>query len=329
MKHFISLAVSAVVLSACTEQTSKKVVSPTPVQISIERLEDQLTSFETIEEADAFIKEYSLFSSIVLGAGQFPNPRILTSNLVRMSGDPHLDTLTMNTKAVFPSVKKLEKEISSAYSYLTHYYPETTIPKAYTFVSGFGTELMVEDSLVVIGLDFFSTSKTKFFPRDIPAYILKYYQEPYIPSKIMALMSRKYNQFDRSDNSLLSQMIYYGKACYFMEHMLPHAPDSIIIEYSAKEIDDLVYTESTVWAHFINKKLFFNDTQEAKRRYIDERPTIPEIADKCPGRIGRWLGWQIVRAYMNENQALSLQELMKEKNANLIFKGSKYRPRKP
>ena len=51
-----------------------------------------------------------------------------------------------------------------------------------------------------------------------------------------------------------------------------------------------------------------------------------EIDNESPGRIGVWIGWQIVRSFMNNNE-VSLQQLM-TLDAKEIFERSKYKPKK-
>jgi uncharacterized protein YjaZ len=51
-----------------------------------------------------------------------------------------------------------------------------------------------------------------------------------------------------------------------------------------------------------------------------------EIDNESPGRIGRWIGWQIVRSYM-ENNKIALQEMLK-KDEKEIFENSKYKPKR-
>jgi uncharacterized protein YjaZ len=51
-----------------------------------------------------------------------------------------------------------------------------------------------------------------------------------------------------------------------------------------------------------------------------------DIDKESPGRIGVWLGWQIVRSYMNNNE-VTLQQLL-QTNAEEIFNKSKYKPKK-
>jgi uncharacterized protein YjaZ len=51
-----------------------------------------------------------------------------------------------------------------------------------------------------------------------------------------------------------------------------------------------------------------------------------EIDNESPGMVGRYIGWQIVRSYM-ENNTVTVPQLL-IKNADEIFKNSKYKPKK-
>ncbi|MBL7874085.1 MAG: gliding motility lipoprotein GldB, partial [Cyclobacteriaceae bacterium] len=56
------------------------------------------------------------------------------------------------------------------------------------------------------------------------------------------------------------------------------------------------------------------------------RPKTYEVGDQAPGRIGTWVGWQIVRKFAAKKSDLSLPEVMSLRDAKLIFNESGYRP---
>ncbi len=47
----------------------------------------------------------------------------------------------------------------------------------------------------------------------------------------------------------------------------------------------------------------------------------------APAMIGNWVGWQILRSYMNNNSDVSLQDLLAEMDAKKILKFSGYKPK--
>jgi uncharacterized protein YjaZ len=51
-----------------------------------------------------------------------------------------------------------------------------------------------------------------------------------------------------------------------------------------------------------------------------------ELDNESPGRLGQYIGWQIVKAYM-ENNDVSLMDML-QKDAAEIFNNSKFKPRK-
>jgi uncharacterized protein YjaZ len=51
-----------------------------------------------------------------------------------------------------------------------------------------------------------------------------------------------------------------------------------------------------------------------------------EIDNESPGRVGQWIGWQIVRSFMQNNK-VSMQEMIKM-DAKELFEKSKYKPKK-
>ena len=160
----------------------------------------------------------------------------------------------------------------------------------------------------------------------MPKYILKRYEREYIVPLVIMLISSSYNAYDENDNTLLSEMIFYGKAYYFAQMLMPNTPDSLIAGYSDQEIADLELNQTSIWRHFIEKSLFYETDFLKKKRYIGERPRTYEISKKCPGRIGRWLGWKIVQFYAYHNKNVTLSALMNSKDAYRIFHESNYKP---
>jgi hypothetical protein len=77
----------------------------------------------------------------------------------------------------------------------------------------------------------------------------------------------------------------------------------------------------------VEKEVFYNTMKSVKQKYIEERPKTIEIGDQCPGRIGVWIGWQIIDEYARRNSTgNNLSTLMQLDNAQQIFVASKFRP---
>jgi uncharacterized protein YjaZ len=99
--------------------------------------------------------------------------------------------------------------------------------------------------------------------------------------------------------------------------------------YTPEQIKWCNENEGYIWRYFIEKELLYSDDQKLIPRFINMAPFSKfylEIDNETPGRVGSWVGWQIVRSYM-ENNEVSLQQLLNS-NAKEIFEKSKYKPKK-
>ena len=75
--------------------------------------------------------------------------------------------------------------------------------------------------------------------------------------------------------------------------------------------------------------MLYSSDSDLDARFINVAPfsKFYQASDgDSPGRIGVWIGWQIVRSYMRNND-VTLQELIAVSPED-IYKKSKYKPRK-
>ena len=298
------------------------------VDIKIERLESKVLNIATPNELSEFMMEEPVIGEFFLRRGEYPNDEIFANEIIARFSNPYIDSLEMEIESTYKDLSKLESELEDAFSLMKHYYPEFEIPIVKTVATGFDYDLFVSDSLIVIGLDFYMGPEAKFRPMGVYNYILKRYDQKYIVPSIMLLygISTDINKHDPDDETILSDMISYGKSYYFAKRMLPCTADSTIIWYSDKEFNGVKANKSSVWSHFIDNKLLFERNHLVKRKYLDERPKTFEIGTECPARIATWVGWEIVNKYMADRPEITLQELMETKSAMAVFEQSKYRP---
>ncbi len=317
-------------LLACNSDSKDNInrpdVSDTKVDVTIHRLEKPLFEANSRDEINAFLKENELFAQKFLRAGEYPSDSVLVEQLWQLSQDPHLDTLYRESQQIFPNLQQWEEQFATAFRYIKHFYPEFQPPVIYTVVSGFGTDLFVTDEMIVIGLDYFLGPEATFRPQEVPQYILRRYAPEYAVPGALLLLSSRFNQTDTQDKSMLAEMVYYGKSYYFVDYVLPQVPDSVMIGFTNEEIEGVNQNKAIVWNHFLKNELLFDTNQMLKKKYLEERPKTLEIGDKAPGRVGVWVGWDIVRTFMAKKEELNLRQLMELQDARTIFNEAKYNP---
>ncbi len=304
-------------------------VPPLESPVTISRLEQQLFSASSPGEITDFLQDNKLFAQNFLNSGQYPSDSVLAQQLFTLIQNPALDTLYRQTQSKFTDLSGWEDELSQAFATVRYYWPEFVVPQVVTTVSGLGAmgnEYAISDSLLVISLDYFLGEEAAYRP-DFPAYILQRFAPDYAVPGAMVLLSTRFNKVNPKDNSLVGDMIYYGKSYYFAKFLLPNTPDSLITGFTAEQQAGVAYNQERIWSHFLDKELLYTTKDEDKRRYLGERPTVPEIGDKAPGRVGYWIGWEIVKSHMRNQEEQNLRKLMENQDARQIFKEARYIPK--
>ncbi|WP_111669356.1 gliding motility lipoprotein GldB [Algoriphagus litoralis] len=297
------------------------------LEVKITRLEDEFFGAKTTADYLFLLDKYPDFASNFLQESLYESPESLAASLVEVHQDSALRVLYDSVNLEFADITTLEKELETAFKAVKYYFPDFQVPKVYTFVSGFNSDLIVSDEMIVIGLDYFLPADHTFQP-DIARYMAVRYEKEYLVPMIVLAISSKYNITNPADNTLLSEMIYYGKAYHFVKAIMPCTSDQYIIGYTPDEIAECFDNEEYIWAHFVENELLYETNPFEIRKYIGEAPFTDAISTKAPGRLGRWLGWNIVDDY-RFNQDLDLPVLMMESDVEKIFRQSGYRPRRP
>lgn len=330
MKKILNFIVISLIIVGCTKKNECKDapdVSDIKVDITIERVEQAFFKNKTKEGIRAVLQKEKLLANKFFGLNPAQNDSLVVNSLYNTFNHPSLDTVYKETQAVFGDMKDIENQFEDAFKNIKYHFPDFYIPQVKTIVTGLSHDLYVSDSLIVIGLDFFLGPKGTYVP-NIPNYVLKRYQKQYITSIIVSLISQKYNKTDMLDKTLLAEMVYYGKSYEFVKTMLPCVSDTIILGYDKQEVIDCDYFENTIWANFVQNNLLFKTDHFTKNKFVGESPKTYEIGDKCPGRIGRWVGWKIVQKYRSEKESVNIADLMKDTDIKRLFEASKYKPEK-
>lgn len=303
-------------------------VSNGEVNISLEDLTDDMVGLNSQEEAVDFIGANPFVADYFFERRRYPSDSAVAMSMVNIFSNPsYKDTLYQQVRNEFGDFADLQGEFEEAYRYYKHYYPGVAIPKLQMVLAGLQKDLFVSDSLISVAADYFLGPEAAYVPNGVPEYILMRYQKEYIVPMSMLLLTQKQNTTDQSDKTLLADMVFYGKSYFLTKMTMPCTPDSLLIGYTAKEMEDINKNEHIIWANFLENDLLYETSHFMKNKFIGERPKTFEISQQCPGRIGIWVGWQIVKSYMQNNPEVSVNELMKKTDAQEIFSKSKYKPR--
>ena len=326
IKNIFLFFALAFFISACEKKKEKDSVnvSDLKIEVKFKRFEKEVFALKSRGEIKNFLEKNKSFSFHFFHYTGQKEDSVIINEIYNRISSAELQKFEKQIETEYADVKDLENRFAEAFKHIKHYYPSFNPPTVYTMVTGFlpQKDLVVSDSIIIIGLDYFMPASSLYVP-DLPDYILKRYKRPYIvPISILAL-SAKYAKVNPADQTLLADMIGFGKSLQFTSYMLPDVPDSIIIGYTSQQIMDIENNKEVIWAHYVKEGLFYSTNHFVKPKYVGERPFTAEIGKIIPPRTGWSLGWQMINKYMEKGH--TLQETLADPDAKKIFSGSGYK----
>lgn len=231
--------------------------------------------------------------------------------------------------AEFPNFVKETADLELLFKHVLYYFPNYKVPKVITVVSDvdYTNRVILADTLLLIGLDNYLGKDHRFYG-GIEQYIAAGLEKEYLVSDVASAFGKIKVSFP-SDRTFLAQMIYYGKELFLKDKLMPLATDAQKIGYSKEELEWAQANEEQIWRYFIEREVLYSTDNMLAPRFLDPAPFSKfrlELDNESPGRLGRYMGWQIIRAFMNNND-VKLSQLL-GLSAEEIFKKSNYKPKK-
>jgi gliding motility-associated lipoprotein GldB len=319
MNKIFGIIVIIFTIVSCKNDTKPFVdVSNINVDVKIDRFEQQFYTENGTNLDKLKIKYPYLFPA--------QNP---DSIWLQKINDSEEQILYKKSQEVFKNFDDEEAQIENLFKHITYYHPTFKSPKIITLITDldYNNKIMYADSLLFISLDMYLGKNDEVY-KDFPEYLSKNYDKSQLIVDIAKAISERFLISNRN-RQFIDEMINEGKKLYLLDSYLPDVSDAQKIGYSNDEIEWVTLNETQIWTYFIENNLLYSTDDQLNKRFIENAPFSKfyiNIDKESPGRVGVWLGWQIVRSYMNNNN-VTLQQLL-QTNANEIFKKSKYKPKK-
>jgi uncharacterized protein YjaZ len=185
---------------------------------------------------------------------------------------------------------------------------------------------MYYENVMGVGVDMYLGSDYPYYNQVVYNYQKQTMRKECISGDLLSMYLAYNIAYNSKYNRLLEHMIFRGKQMFLLKELLPEEPAWEIIGYSKDQWDWCETYEQAIWNRIMEKRDLFKTESTVRASYLNEGPFTAEISQESPGRLGVWIGWQIVDSYMRNNEQVTIQELMSEGDAQKILEQSFYKP---
>jgi hypothetical protein len=347
IKRFFHTLLTGLILSGCSDPNGwKKIdVSKEKVSYTVDRFDRDFFAIDTthIDESEAKLRTkygyfYDDYIHHIMNFGRPQNPLDTSrknpqADIIQFLSNRSDRDLYDTVQKEYPDIKDIGPGLTDMLQHFQYYFPQKPhITRVYTMITEFSDGVATyDDSTVCIGLDMYLGSSYRYYASvDLPQFMIAKLKKPYIVPNIAEAL---YNaNFDRTAYNaqlpLIEALVNEGRKYYYMECMMPDAPDSIIMGYTSRQEEWCRNSEKSIWQFFNERDLLFKINYMEQKRYTTDGPTTTGMPPESPPRVGSWVGWQIVRKFMKNNRAnVTLPDLLDKYTARDIFAASNYKPK--
>ena len=330
------LIVGFTLLYSCQSNNFEVDTNKIDLQIKLGRLDKDLFSKPALQ-IDSLNKElkesygsfYNVYLRDILNIGELKDPMI--GVLVdKFRSDPVWKETQVEIENVFPNLATEKEEIEEAFKRYKFFFPSSAIPNLVAYNSGFNVGIYPSDSTLGIGLEWYLGAENKILKQLATEDFPQYKKDQMLPINLVASSLKGWllykHQSNLKNETLLDVIVYYGKILFILKTILPGKNENTIVGYSPEQLLWCRKNEFSFWTYLVDNKLIFTKNYKDISRMVSDGPFTSGISQESPAKIGIWLGYEIVKQYVEKTNVTSLQKLLDTNDSRLLLKY--YKPSK-
>ena len=329
----ISICCLVILLGSCSKKNRFEIdTTKNRYEVKIHRFDKDMLALDTTHLKPGLDKLYTkyhdflpVFTATILDTSATDTAAV-RNLFYKFLTDKTFKPVNKKAMQTFTNVTDIEKQVSDAFTYIHYYFPEVQLPEIYFYVSGFNRSVMMNNKFIGVGSDFYLGSNYPAYKDFTYKYMIYNMRRECVATDLVSTTLFRMFVMNSSEYRLLDNMLFRGKIMYLLSVFMPNEKPENIMGYTLEQWKWSKTNEKQIWGYVIDQKHLFSTDLQLIRKYMNDAPFTAPVSQESPGRLGTWLGWQIVESYMSNNPKISLTDLMKESNYQKMLEDSGYRP---
>jgi hypothetical protein len=271
---------------------------------------------------------YQIYIEDILQGAPIGDPQ-LSVMLSRFVNDPDWSAVQEAIDSVFADMEPQEEDFSNAFARLKVLFPDSTTPRIVAFNSGFNYGIYPTEDALMLGLEWFIGQQHPVIghlaPDAFPQYVKdRMHPEMLVPSAVKGWLMVHYLKQTPGED-VLTHLVETGKVMVLLDALLPDTPPHLKFAFSQEQLKWTEANEFNLWKEIVNSDKLFSKKPIDVNRFLNDAPFTPGFPRESPGHIGEWIGYRMVRAYLDNDPNVTFEQLFQMNDPREILKH--YKPK--
>lgn len=214
---------------------------------------------------------------------------------------------------ILSQVKTKEEQITTAFRYFMFHFDSVSPPDQVIYMNKLFSNIHCSDSAVTVAPESYIPPESEVIS-SIPKNQLYEWQRDrmdiqYLERDILVNWIQVH-LFNEIDKQLAQHIVQAGKLLYILNASFPNADERYILRYSEVDWKWATQHEEMTWNYLVKEQLLFKNNRRDKANFLNAGPTTVGLPEESPDRMGQYLGYKMVKGFMQENKQVSLQDLL-------------------
>lgn len=320
LKNILRIGLFLVLISSCSHDPLDVDSSSVSIKLNYVNLDSAIYYSDAI----SLVNNHHIFQETIgeiyayqmgycLRIGQISDTALVNS-ISQFKSDKAIKKIEKQIHTKFKDLSTYKATIEDGFKHLKYHFPKGKMPESIVFMNSlFQSNAFCSDKEIGIGLERY-LGKNNPVIKELPSepfydWIKEGMNEEYLERDVLCawIMTHYLNEIE---GNLAENIIRWGKILYLTEAAFPTVEKNIIIRYSKEDYIWALNNLLAFWKYLVNEKLLFKINELDRANLLNEAPFTIGLPEKSPDRFGQFLGWQIVKNYMEQNE-ITPEQLIK------------------
>lgn len=210
----------------------------------------------------------------------------------------------------------LQQQISHIVSEMAETGLDMPVRSFASVIWGRPRSIVFADSVMLIALNHYLGSEHPAYS-SLPAYRRQAKNMKMLPYDIAESMVATAYPYEQTDSSsVINRLVYEGALAEAKMKLVKNSSLNEALGYNNDELQWLADNEREIWRKMLSSHMIFDRSETMADRLVSPSPFTTVISPDAPGRAGRYIGYKIVKSYLDSHSDAQLSDVLSPKFYN-------------